>query len=116
MIKCLECGKELRHKGALNGHLAFGHGIITPKQLTMDEMRSEVKELRSEVNKLRSEMDCFHRFFKLAPKDKNSGEKTDRLTAYDDFNENVMRLKEMPERSFVTKDGIIAVEAELMEM
>ncbi len=108
MIKCLECGKELRHKGALNGHLAFGHGIITPKQLTLDELRSEVKELRSE-------MDCFRRFFKPAPKEKSSEEQPDYLTAYDALNKNGMRLEEMPEKCWVGKDGKIIREAEVIE-
>ena len=108
MIKCHICGKELRHKGALNGHLAFAHGIITPNQLTLDE-------LRSEVNELRSEMDCFRRFFKLAPKEKSSEEQTDYLTAYDTVNENGMRLKEMTEKSWVGKDGEIIKESEVIE-
>jgi len=53
MINCPECGKELKHKGALNGHLAFAHGIVTPRQLTTDELREEVKKLRSELNHIK---------------------------------------------------------------
>lgn len=53
MINCPECGKELKHKGALNGHLAFAHGIVTPRQLKMDELRDEVKKLRSEIGHIK---------------------------------------------------------------
>ncbi len=108
MIKCLECGKELRHKGALNGHLAFAHGIVTPNQLTLDE-------LRSEVNKLRSEMDYLHRFFKVAPNDKSSEEQTDYLTAYDALNEKGMRLEEMREKSWIGENGSVVITAEVIK-
>lgn len=50
MVNCPKCGKELKHKGALNGHLAFAHGVITPRQLKMDELRGEVKKLHSEID------------------------------------------------------------------
>ncbi len=50
MVNCPKCGKELKHKGALNGHLAFAHGVITPRQLKMDELRGEVKKQRSEID------------------------------------------------------------------
>ncbi len=49
MIKCPRCGKELKHKGALNGHLVFAHGITTPRALTLDELRSVVKDLNNRL-------------------------------------------------------------------
>ena len=108
MIKCHICGKELKHKGALNGHLAFVHGVITPNQLTLDKLRSEVSELRSE-------MDCFRRFFKLAPKEKNSEGQPEYLTAYDALNDRGIRLQEMLEKSWVEGNGDLTVIAELIE-
>lgn len=52
MVHCPKCGKELKHKGALNGHLAFSHGVTTPKGQTMDELRRECKSLNKRVNDL----------------------------------------------------------------
>lgn len=108
MINCPECGKELKHKGALNGHLAFAHGIITPKGKTQDELRSEVK-------KLRSELDYLYRFFKPEPFRDETVEQTDYLTAYDTLSKRGIRLEAMPERSWIGKDGTLWREAELIE-
>ena len=52
MINCPECGKELKHRGALNGHLAFAHGTRTEKGLTLDELRSSIKDLNSRLTDL----------------------------------------------------------------
>ena len=68
MINCPECGKELKHRGALNGHLAFAHGVRTPRGLTLDELRSKVRDLSERVNDLetsdltekRSTTDCLY--------------------------------------------------------
>lgn len=49
MINCPKCSKKLKHKGALNGHLAFAHGIITPRQLTLDELRNAIKDLNNRL-------------------------------------------------------------------
>jgi uncharacterized C2H2 Zn-finger protein len=57
MVNCPKCGKEFRHKGALNGHLAFAHGVITPRQLKLDELRSEVKRLQSEMEDLKRRLE-----------------------------------------------------------
>ena len=108
LVVCPECGKELKHKGALNGHLAFAHGIITPKGQTQDELRSEVK-------KLRSDLDCLYRFFKPAPFRDETVEQTDYLTAYDTVSKRGIRLEAMPEKSGIEKDGTLWIEAELIE-
>ncbi len=52
MIKCPNCGKELKHKGALNGHLAFAHGVRTPRGLRLDELRSLIIELNDRLTDL----------------------------------------------------------------
>jgi hypothetical protein len=50
MVECPECGKELIHQGALNGHRAFKHGITTEKGLTLKELRNKVTKLTYRVN------------------------------------------------------------------
>ena len=56
MVNCPKCGKELKHKGALNGHLAFAHGVITPRQLKMDKLREEVIKLRIEIDYVKRQL------------------------------------------------------------
>lgn len=104
MIKCPECGQVLKHKGALNGHLAFKHGIITPKQLSMEELRSEVKGLRAE-------MDYFHRFFRPIEQLDQTGKHTNCLIAEDAASGNVMRLEAIPEGSWISEEGGLIIKS-----
>jgi hypothetical protein len=52
MVQCPECGKELIHRGALNGHRAFKHGVLTEKAHKLDELRIEVKSLHQTVDEI----------------------------------------------------------------
>jgi len=49
MVKCPKCGKELKHEGALRGHIAFAHGETTPRKKTLDELREIVKSLQASI-------------------------------------------------------------------
>ena len=75
MLQCPQCGKELKHRGALNGHLAFAHGVVTEKGKTINELREEVASLREQ-------MDLLYSCFKPYP-DKKAGEEIDSLITYD---------------------------------
>ena len=67
MINCPECGKELKHKGALNGHLSFAHGIITPRGLTLDELRNAIKDLSHRLSDLETTDLSEKRMTRLCP-------------------------------------------------
>ncbi len=86
MIECPQCGKELKHKGALNGHLAFAHGVVTEKGKTLNELREEVATLREEMNLL-------HSYFKPY-KDKIAGNEIDSLITYDRISGKALILRE----------------------
>ena len=103
MVKCPKCGKELKHKGALNGHLAFTHGVITPKQLKLDEMRNELRQLRLNLDKIM----CYFRVFEV----EKDGKQIKYLTCYDSQRESNILLKELSNWriSAVDENGNIVV-------
>ncbi len=86
MIECPQCGKELKHKGALNGHLAFAHGVVTEKGKTINELREEVATLRDEMDLLCS---CFKPY-----PDKKAGRETEGLITYDLVSGKMLVLQE----------------------
>lgn len=59
MVECPECGKELVHQGALNGHRAFKHGVTTEKGSTLKELREEVTKLRYHINNIHEILDYY---------------------------------------------------------
>ena len=96
MVKCQQCGKELKHKGALNGHLAFAHGIITPRQLKLDEMRNELNELRSNLNKIMCHFEVFE--------SEKDGKQTKYLACYDSERKSNILLKQLSTRRYTVID------------
>ena len=45
----------MRHQGALNGHLAFKHGTVTPKAKTLSELRGLVEDLGNRLSDIETE-------------------------------------------------------------
>ncbi len=108
MPKCPLCGKELKHKGALNGHLAFAHGVVTEKGKTLNELREEVATLREEMDLLRS-------YFKPY-KDKIAGNEIDSLITYERLSGKALILREFNTENWkFDEDGNIIVKARLVE-
>ena len=108
MIECPQCGKELKHKGALNGHLAFAHGVVTEKGKTLNELREEVATLREEMDLLRS-------YFKPY-KDKIAGNEIDSLITYDRISDKALVLREFNTENWkFDEDGNIIVQGKIVE-
>ena len=76
MEKCEMCGKELKHRGALTGHMAFVHGVQPKKS-------PKLAEIREEVDKLRSDMAFFKQFLHRVTVVNTDGSKEETLTAWD---------------------------------
>ena len=108
MTKCPLCGKELKHKGALNGHLAFAHGVVTEKEKTINELREEVVSSREQ-------MDLLYSCFKPYP-DKNTGRETKGLITYDRISHRVHIFRKFDaENGEFTDDGITIVQGRIAE-
>jgi hypothetical protein len=76
MEKCEMCGKELKHRGALTGHMAFVHGVQPKRAPKLDE-------LRDEVDKLRADMDFFKQFLRRVTFVEPDGSKEETLAGWD---------------------------------
>ena len=108
MTKCPLCGKEFKHKGALNGHLAFAHGVVTERGKTLNELREEVATLREEMDLLYS---CFKPY-----KDKIAGNEIDSLITYERLSGKALILREFNTENWkYDEDGNIIVKARLAE-